>query len=131
MSSDVHAVENAVRHVMTEEGLAQAAIMQSIGSLAEGIKQTNERAARVETLVTQVNQTMHSLDKRLLSIESNSVNARVETLEKRVDDLVFEKATRLGQAQAASAVHKYGPLLVMIVLAIIILANSGFIKLGG
>jgi hypothetical protein len=118
-------------HDIPGSGLTHLAIMQSLGSLHETVKRIDDRQGRLEKELTSIGTTVRETDRRVLIIESNSVDSRVTALELTVKALSDKDSIRIGHQQAFAALRVYGPLMISLVLVIVVMAQAGIIKFGG
>lgn len=113
---------------MSDADVTMLAVMQTLGAVQELVHRIDERQGRMEGDISSIRDTVRETDKRVLVIESNSINTRVEALEADMKVVKEKEAIRLGHQQAASAMQKYSPMVLVAVLAIVALVQAGFLK---
>lgn len=88
--------------------------IEALRSIADNLKRLNDSAVETGKTITDVRE-------RLIRIESNRVDTRVEELEKKVEDLERDKYRRDGAMSGLEWVSKFGPWLLSLALAILAL----------
>ncbi len=95
----------------------------------EALRQITDNLKRLNDGQAEQLRALHGIDNRLTRIESNSVNAKVTTLEGKVDALESDRDKRVGAIGAIEWLGKHWPLIALLVGAIMfVLRTEG--KLG-
>lgn len=92
--------------VSEEHALKQIEI-EALRQITDALKRLNERSDKQAELLVDVRE-------RLIRIESNKVDSRVEDLERKVDELEADRNRRLGALGAAEWLSRFGPWLVAV-----------------
>lgn len=112
------------------------AMIEAMRAQTDVLQRISKRQDQDAETMKEVGETLHSIDKRLLVIESNSIERDVkanadaiEVLEGKVEELEKLERERIGAGKFAKAMKEYGPILVLVIVAVVILALTGSLKL--
>lgn len=95
----------------------------------EALRQITDNLRRLNDGQAEQGKVLHSIDTRLVKIESNSVANKVGDLERKVDELEADRDRRAGAIGLFEWLFKHWPALVGFVLLVaIILKSNGVIK---
>lgn len=127
---------------MDGQDVTQLALMQAMSGMADAMARMMSQHDQAARDIREIGTTMHSVDKRLAVIESSSVSAEVEVLKREMRDSIAARLNKLeltdseqqgrdrGQSSILDGIAKYGPVLVSIIVAIVMLTLMGRLKFG-
>lgn len=96
----------------------------------EALRQITDNLRRLNDAQAEQGRVLHSIDNRLVRIESSSVAAKVSELECKVDLLEAERDRRAGALRLVEWIVKHWPAVIgFLLLVAVILKSSGVIKL--
>ena len=101
---------------VSDDKAAKLIEIEALRQIADNLKRLNDRSDEHIKL-------LHGMDARLIRIESNRVDSRVEELEKKVDDLQSERDMRRGAMGLAQWLKDFGPWLLAVLLGILALVG--------
>lgn len=96
---------------MGEEPATLALILEALRGLDERIQSQNLAAVKDREM-------LHDMHIRVVQIESNQLQRKVDDLMQKVDDLESERDRRVGMVSAAEWTTKVGPWLATIIAAL-------------
>lgn len=91
-----------------EEAASLSLIMEMLRGLSDQLSSQNSAAAADRKM-------MHDMHIRLVQIESNQLQRRVEEMAKKIDELESDRDRRAGVIGAAEWVSRFGPWLATVI----------------
>lgn len=102
--------EHAALQFFVEAMKANTATLQQVTRTLQGMQEEQKETLRL----------LHDTRERVIKIETNSVNKKLEALEQEVEELRDEKLRREGAANLATGAITKGPVIVTILASIIV-----------
>jgi hypothetical protein len=106
--------------------VAQGAEEASLTVIMEMLRGLNESISSQNAAATEDRKLLHEINTRVVQIESNQLQRRVEELAREVQVMRSERDQRRGMVAALEWISKFGPMLLSIVaIAVGVIAWTG------